>query len=459
MNYLALIKSDYQNITDLVIKNLKNIVIIYFETLADQNKINDYILKFTTIHHIPKDIKRLIPSPNVKDITSYKDLKLYLETGFTIILNGSQAIAIETKVNVTRAIEKPTTEPTIFGPKDSLTENYQINLGLIKRRIKSHHLKNVNSYIGKYSKTLISTLYIETIAETDLVDKVIKKLKNISIDGINDIGELKQFLVNESKNVFPALKMTERPDVISKALLEGKVVILLDTSPYDLIVPSFLVDFINPVADDYTKSININFLKALRIFCFFLSIMTPAFYVAVTTFNQETIPTNLLLNFQSQRSTVPFPAIVECLITLIICEILRESDTRFPSSYGSAISILGALVLGDAAVAAGIVSPIMIIVVATTFIASLIFTDLEIINAIRYWRFIFIFICAFYGLYGIGIGLILLFANLANYEVFGKPYFYPITPFDPTYIKETLFKMKNTRRSKILSHNHFKGEA
>lgn len=459
MNYLEHIKIDYQNISDLVIKPLKIIDIIYLETLADQDKINDYILKFTTIHHIPRDIKKLIPSPNIKEIKNYSDLKLFLDTGFTIILNGKQAIAIETKINITRSIDAPTTEPTIFGPKDSLTENYQQNLGLIKRRIKSNHLKNDVNYIGRFTKTLVSTLYLDNVADKNIVDEVNTKLQNIVIDGINDIGEVKQFLVKEIKNVFPAFKMTERPDIIAKSLLEGKIVLLLDTSPYALIIPSFLADFINPISDDYTKSINVNFLKVLRFFCFFISIMTPAIYVAITTFNQETIPSSLLTNFQTQRAGVPFPAVIECLITLIICEILRESDTRFPSSYGSAISILGALVLGDAAVAAGIVSPIMIIIVSVTFISSLIFTDLEIINGIRHWRFLFLAVCSFYGLYGVGLALILLIANLANYEVMGKPYFYPISPFNFTYLKETLFKMRTTKRSPLLSKNSYKGEA
>lgn len=459
MLYKDFIVKDYKNMSDLVIKDVKGTYIIYLETLADQNKINDYILKITSTHRIPKDIKKLIPSPNVKDISSYEDLKLFLETGYTIILNNKQAIAVETKIDLARAIESPTTESTLFGSKDSLNENFQTNLGLIKRRVKSSHFKNDVTYVGRFTKTLVSTLYIDNVADKELVKKVNNILNSIVIDGINDIGELKQFLCKDNKNVFPSFKITERPDVISSSLLAGKIVILVDTSPYALIIPTFLVDFINPISDDYGKNINVNFLKILRFFCFFLSIITPAFYIGIITYNQETIPTNLLLSFQTQRMGVPFPSVIECLITLITCEILRESDLRFPSKYGSAISILGGLVLGEAAVSAGIVSPIMIIVVAITFIASLIFTDLEIMNGIRYWRFFFLAFACLFGLYGIGIAFIFLIANLSSYEVFGKPYFYPIAPFDPTYIKETLFKMRNQKRSKLLSKNNYKGEA
>lgn len=459
MQYLTLLNEDYKKISDFVVKDIKNVSIVYLESLVSQDKINDYILKRIVNPYIGLDIKRIIPSPHVIDIKTYKELKLYLESGFTILFFKEQVIAIETKGDLSRSISTPDTEPTLYGPKESLNENFQTNLGLIKRRIHSHHLKNENLFIGRFTKTIASVIYVDNIVELELVNKVLTHLKDIDIDGINDVNELKKYLNKENRNVFPAFKITERPDVICKSLLNGKVVILLDNSPYALIVPSFLADFINPIADNYNKSININFLKILRFLCFFIAIFTPAFYVSITTYNQETIPTSLLLNIQNQRLTVPFPAILECFITLIICEILRESDIRFPSSYGSAISILGALVLGEAAVSAGIVSPIMIIVVAITFISSLIITDLEMINALRCWRFIFLIAAGFFGLYGIGMIFIAFLASLASYETFNKPYLYPLAPFDIVYIKETLFKMRNSKRSKLLSDNTNKGDS
>ena len=376
MDYIKKINEDYKNVTDLNIKKIKNIYIIYLESIIDQNKINDYILKIIPKSHIPRDIKELIPSPNIKDVSDYDTLSLYLESGFTIIINRHQIIAIETRGNLSRSIDTPTTESTIYGPKEAFVENYQVNLGLIKRRIKSKHLKNKDIFIGRYTKNTASVIYIETIAEEKIYNEIIEKLEAIDRDGINDVSQLKKYLGDKTKNAFPAFKVTERPDVVAASLLEGKIVVILDNSSNALILPSFLADFINPIADHYEKAININFLKILRFLCFFLAILTPAIYVAITTYNQETIPTTILINFQEQRSKVPFPAVIECFITLIICEILRESDIRFPSSYGSATSILGALVLGEAAVSAGIVSPIMIIIVAITFISSLIFTDL-----------------------------------------------------------------------------------
>lgn len=457
MDYLDKVMKDYNEVSDLVIKDIKGIKIIYLETLINQDKINDYILKIIPKTKIPKNIKNLLPSPNVKDISTYKDLKEYLDNGFTIVIHDKEIIAVETKGNLTRSIEKPTTESTLFGPKDSFIESIQTNVGLVKRRIRSNDLKSKDYTVGKYTKSIITVLYVDSIAKTEELASLDEKLNSIDIDGFYDIGQLKPYLVNDDKNIFPGLRITERPDVASKSLLEGKIVILMDNSPYGIIIPSFLGDFINPISDDYVKSLNINFIKVMRFLCFFFSIVFPAFYVAITTYNQETVPTSLLVNFQNQRMDVPFPAVIECLITLITCEILRESDIRFPSAYGSAISILGALVLGSAAVEAGIVSPIMIIVVAITFIASLIFTDLDVINAIRYWRFLFLLFVSFFGIYGLFLCFFIFIANISNYEVLGKPYFYPIAPFDLTYIKDTLFKMKNNKRSKVLSNNIIKG--
>lgn len=452
------IRSDYKDVTDFVVKTIKNVNIIYLESLISQDKINDYILKQIVSKKIILNIEKVIASPHVVNIINYDDLKIYLESGFTIVIYKNKILAVETKGNLSRSISTPEAEPTLYGPKEAFNENIQNNIGLIKRRIKSNKLKNINLFIGRYSKTITSIIYIDGISDLSLVNEVKNKLNQIDIDGINDIGELTKYLIDEKRNVFPALRITERPDLIARSLLNGKIVIMIDNSPFAIILPSFLADFINPIADNYNKSMNINFVKILRLFCFLIAIMVPGIYVALTTFNQEALPTSLLLNIQNQRLDVPFPAFFECIITLIICEILRESDLRFPSSYGSAISILGALVLGEAAVSAGIVSPIMIIVVAITFITSLIFTDIEIINAIRSFRFLYLLMGSIFGLYGIGLTFIFMLVNLINFENFGKPYLYPIQPFDLTYIKDTLFKMDNKKRSKLLSNNTYKEE-
>ena len=438
MKYLKNICSDYKNVSDLIIKRINGVYVIYLESLVNQDKINEFILKDLANKKFIFKLTDNLSAPKLVSIDEYNKLKLLLESGFTIILTNFSSYAIETKGNLSRAVTTPQMEPTLYGPKDSLIENYQINLGLIKRRIKSDKLKNKDVYLGKYTKVLTSVLYIDDITDKSLIKDILNKLNNIDVDGITDINELKRYL--GKSNILPSIKISERPDLITRSLLNGKVVIIMDNSPFALILPAYLSDFINPISDQYSNNININFIKVLRFLCLFISIILPGLYIALTTYNQEAIPTNLLLSIQDQRVDVPFPAILECLITLITCEILRESDLRFPGNYGSAISILGALVLGEAAVSAGIVSPIMIIIVAITFISSLIFTDLELVNGIRYLRFLFLLFGSLFGIYGILISFIMLLIYLISYEPFNTSYLYPITPFDKKYFKEVLFK-------------------
>lgn len=454
--YINFINEEFKECNDLIYKkikiNFKTYHIYYLETVSSGDRINDYILKSISNTKTLLNINKTLPSPNIKEINNKDKIKYYLYSGYTIIINSNKIYAIETKADLDRSITESTTEPTLYGPKDSLVENIIKNLGLIKRRLKTNHLKNKVKVIGRNTKTTTNILYIDNITDLKLVTDIENKLDKIDIDGILDAGNLKRILDN-SKNPFPTIKLTERPDLICNALLNGKIVILVDYSPYALIMPAFLADFINPVSDNYSKPINNNFLKLMRLLCFIFSIIIPAYYIAVTNYNQETLPLPLLLNFTTQRSGVPFPAIVEAFVMIVICEILKESDLRFPNNYGSAISILGALILGEAAVNAGIVSPIMIIVVAITFISSLLFSDSEISGAIRIWRFIFLIFTAFFGLYGLSLAILCLLINLVSYKSMIASYTFPVEPFDTNYLKDTLLGGKNNKRSSYLTNN------
>ena len=431
-NFINKLIKDFKDTPDLVIRNINNIHIIYLETVSSSDKINDYILKnlnyFVSIKKI-NDINKIIPSPNIKKLKKYNEIEYYLTNGFTLIFYNNEIIAIETRADINRSVSTPEIEKSLFGPKDSFVENYQVNIGLIKRRIKSKNLKIKELNIGKITTTKVGILYMNNICNIDNVNYIKNKLSKINIDGIFDTNELAQYLI-ENKSLFPTIMSTERPDKVSQCLLDGKIVIIMDTSCYAIITPSFFSDFINPSIDYYNKNIKFNLVKILRTICFFLTIFVPAIYVALINYNQETIPNTLLLNFTKQRLNVPFPSVIEAIIMLFICEMLREADMRFPSSYGSAMSILGALILGEAAVSAGIVSPIMIIIIAFTFITSLMFIDESMINAIRIFRFIFLVLSSIYGLYGIIISILILLIHLCSIKTLGLPYFYPIAPYN-----------------------------
>lgn len=458
------IQKEFSKNTDLVIKKVQlnskeTLFIIYLESVTGSDKVNDYILKNLSLLSGEKrknldDISSLIPAPHTVFLKEADQIEFYLTNGFTIVINNSEIIALETKADINRGIPEPTSEQAVIGPKDAFTENIQINLGLVKRRIKSSTLKSENIVIGRKTSTMLNILYFEDLIDTSLLEKTKEKIEQIDIDGITDSGTLAEFLELENNTHFPSVIRTERPDKVAKALMEGKLVILVDTSPFALILPAFFGDFINPIADNYSKSKNVNFIKILRLFCFFLTMIVPAFYIAIINYNPETIPTSLLINFSTQRDQVPFPAIVEALIMLLVCEILKESDIRFPNSYGSAISILGALILGEAAVNAGIVSPIMIIVIAFTFITSLMFTDQEVTSAIRHFRFIFLISATFYGLFGIILALIYFLIHVTEITSLGKPYFYPLAPYDKTYLQKSLLKApvnKDIKRSRMIT--------
>lgn len=459
MDYLNYIKHIFQNSSDLISKKIKDIDIVFLESLCSSDKINEYILKVLVLAKNKHNLNNILVGPNTKQIAK-KDITTYLLNGFTLVI-GDEIYAIETKGELVRSITEPTTEPDLHGPKDSFNESIQTNLGLIKRRIKSPDLINLDMTIGKYSQTKVSILYINSICDKELVNKVKNKLTQINIDGILDAGNIKQLIGSKDISPFPTTQLTERPDKAAGDLLEGKIIILVDASPLAISLPAFLVDFINPSVDTYSKNININFVKILRFICLITTLFLPAIYIALINYNQGSIPIDLLVNFAMQRSSVAIPSIIECLVILILCAILRESDIRFPTNYGSSISIVGALVMGDAAVEAGIVSPIMIIVIAVTYITSMVFTDLEIINSFRHIRFLSLFLVSILGLFGLYTSIFFTLIHLCSLTSLGKPYTYPIAPYDKVYFNKTVIrttKKKDKFRSALLAQKNIRKE-
>lgn len=459
MNVFKYINDTFKDTPDLVERKIKYsfscVHIYYIETICSSEQINNFVLKNLTNPNGPRRFKDILAGPNFKEIDLGR-LEFYLYNGFTALVYKGKIYVIETKASLDRSVSFPEMEQDLYGAKDALLENYQKNIGLIKRRLKSSHLKTKEYKLGRFTQTATGVLYVDNITDMSLVKRIDALLNKIDTDSVIDVGELKQFLTMDKGNVFPPTKLTERPDVIVKALLDGKVVIVMDTSPFAIILPAVLADFINPISDKYLYQRNANNLKILRMICFFLTIFTPAFYIAIITYNQETIPASLLTNFISQNEGIPFPATIETFFMIFICEMLRESDIRFPNNFSSSISILGALILGDAAVSANIVSPIMIIITALTFISSMIFSNVELSGAIRIWRFITMIISSFYGLYGVALSFIFFIVSLSSYSSFGLPYTFPVVPFSLPYLKETLYESdihNNKKRSSYLTKN------
>lgn len=463
------LKKDTNNSSYIVyrkkyIKSSK-IDIIYNETLTDSDKLSDFILRsLDYIETIYDDkntlydvVKNNIYNMKIKEVRNYDDVCKYLNNGFVILLiENDYSLALEVKKDLSRSIEKPMTEITLRGPLDSFNENIETNIGLIKRRLKSNKVWNKDFELGQYSKTKVSVLTIDGIADTTVTDNIIEKISKIDIDGVTDSGSLKHLIVKETKTIFPTVMTTERPDKVCDALLNGKTVVIIDNSPFALIMPVFLNDFFISEDDKDSKSINSTLIRFLRYIAFFITLMTPGIYIAITTFNQEMLPLDFLISFASQRSSVPFPAFFEALLMILSFEILRESDLRIPNVSNSALSIVGALILGEAAVNAGIVSPVMIIVEAVTAICALLFTEPELINAIKWYRLLFMIGATTIGIFGVFIVFIYFLINVCSINSFGKPFMIPYAPLSIAGIKNSIIKfpIKNrTKRNKYLTNN------
>lgn len=463
MLLLSKIKKKFSVSKDYKIKEMKvdgkKVLLLFNEVLCSTDAINDFILR-GLLHTDKKGLKQLtnvLPDANIFPITEDEILS-YVNQGF-LVVSTKQLYAIEVRASLDRGVSTVTSELSLTGPKDSFTENFNTNLGLVRRRIKSTTLESLELEVGRYTKTKVSVLSIRGIVKPELVQKIYKQLERIDIDGIIDSSYLKSAL--EGKNsLFPTVMMSERPDRASMALLEGKVVILTDLSPYALILPSFFIDYFHTVDDYYQKNLNTTFIRVVRVIAFFIAIFLPAIYIAVTTRNYDLVPYRLLVMLKAGRTFVPFAAYIEALFMIVAFEILKESDIRMSATTGSAVSILGGLILGDAAVSAGIVSPIMIIIIAISSIAALIFPSNELVNAIRFYKITILLLAAFFGIYGVLIGAIFVFGKLLSMKSFQFSYLSPLVPFDKYESMDSIIRREGQvkRRNSLLTDNVVRGK-
>ena len=435
------------------------VYLLFNEVLINRANLNDQLLKRLIVLN-KKQIKNL--ENNLSDSSIIQipkdEILYYLNNGFVVIITN-KIYAVEYKAYLDRGITTIESELSLNGPKDSFSENFNTNLGLIRRRIKTSNLYVESLEIGRCTKTKVGILYMNRIVKKELPQKIKEVLEKIDIDGIIDSSYLKTTLEGK-KNFFPTIMMSERPDKSAMALLEGKVVILVDMSPYALILPSFFIDFFHTTDDYYQKNYNASFIRIIRVFAFLIAVFLPAIYISVTTRNYDIVPLPLLLMLKAGRTFVPFPAYIEALFMIICFEILKESDLRMSSTSGSAISILGGLILGDAAVSAGIVSPIMIIIIAISSIAGLIFSSPELVNALRIYKIGLLILGTLLGIYGVIIGAMYMFYKIYNLKIFGLRYTSPLLPFDKNEIKDLIIRRDShiKKRNSILTNNIERGK-
>ncbi|MBT2653927.1 spore germination protein [Bacillus sp. ISL-18] len=475
------IRRTFQKSSDVIIRTFNigndesnNAAIIFTDGLADSTAIQNFILESLMVDVKKGQISRNKLIQQVKnsiltvgDITEIRDFESLYTTvlsGNTVILiNGStEAISASTAGWEDRAVSEPATQTVVRGPREGFTENLRTNTALLRRKIKDHNLYCEQKQIGTLTKTNIAVMYIKGIVNDKLVGEVHHRLDKIDIEGILESGYIEELIQDETFTPFPTIFNSERPDVIAACLLEGRVAILVDGTPFVLVVPSLFIQNFQVAEDYYQRSDIGSLLRLLRIVCFIIALFGPSFYIAVTTFHQEMLPTPLLISLAAQREGVPFPAFVEAVLMEIAFEILREAGIRMPRAVGQAVSIVGALVLGQAAVEAGIVSASMVIVVSLTAIANFVFPAYNMAISVRMLRFGMMFFAASFGLYGITVGSLALIMHLNSLRSFGVPYMAPFSPLIPNDLKDSLVRFPRwalLSRPRLINRKNMKRQA
>lgn len=441
--YNVLINSDIKIREFNLFANNKNhkCFIIYIDGLVDSVSINQFVLEplMSGKLRFNKPVENnlleyvdncLLPQNNVKKIEEFKDILSEINMGNCLLFidNLNVAFGIDAKKFQQRSINVPENESVIKGPQQGYVENLRTNTSLLRRIINNENLVIENISVGKISQTKCGVCYIQNIANSDLVAEVKYRLNNLDIDSLVSTGQLEQLIEDEEGFGIPQVLSTERPDKCANYLFQGRVVVLVNGNPYALIMPATIEDFLFSPEDRNLRPLFANFLRGIRVLAALITLLLPGIYMAITSFHQELLPTELLFSILTARENVPFPIILELLLMEISFELIREASLRVPSLIGSSIGIVGALILGDAAVNAGIVSPTLIIIVAITGIASFAIPDFSFGFHVRVFRFWFIALGFVSGFLGIGIGLFIYVTMLCSLKSFGVPYTTPIAP-------------------------------
>ncbi|PYI52581.1 spore germination protein [Paenibacillus flagellatus] len=388
-------------------------------------------------------LERTLPVSQLSEADNFGDLLHKVLSGDAgLLVDGNdRALVMGLRGAEHRTVAEPETESAIRGPREGFTELLRTNTSLLRRKIKSPRLKMKPLVVGKETNTDIVVSYIDGLADPELVREVVRRIEAIDIDGVLESGYVEELIQDHGYSPFPQIMYTERPDTAAGALLEGRVAILTDGTPFVLVVPVTFWTFLQANEDYFERFQIASFLRVIRAFFMIIALTTPALYIAVTTFHQEMLPTTLLLSVAAAREAIPFPAVIEVLIMELTFEALREAGVRLPKAVGQAVSILGALVVGQAAVEAGIVSAPLVIVVSITGIASFAIPKFNAAISVRLLRFPLMLLASIFGLYGIVIGTMVIIGHLGRLRSFGVPYLSPISPLTFADLKDTIVRV------------------
>ncbi|PEQ66071.1 spore germination protein [Bacillus cereus] len=456
----------FHDTSDLVIRNIniqttnESGSLVYLDSLVDKEVIHDHILKpllYTMDTNTDWNINVSIGS--VQKSHHWEEIQKAILEGKSVLFieQRNYVMLFGTQGGPKRALSESVIETSLKSGHQGFLESTNENIALIRRYIHDSHLKINELTVGERGKTKVSILYLMDMVSPELLSTLKKRIKDIDVDGILNAGELEELIEDNAYSPFPQFLSTERPDFVAFHILQGRFAIIVDQSPSVLIAPITFASFFQHI-DDYSMRLMLsNSLRLLRFFSFFIAMLLPAIYISVISFNYEIIPIKLLLTIGEYRADVPFPPLIEALMMEISLEMLRESAIRLPSAIAQTVGIVGAIIIGQAAVQAGIVSNAMIIVVASTAIASFIIPNYDMASTIRFLRFPMMLIASLFGIVGIVVGIMTLIGHLISLESLGIPYSSPFAPMQlfplqDSVLRFPLWKIKKSGRKKNMLH-------
>lgn len=452
------ILQEFQNCNDLVHRTFPmiDVDVIYFGHLIGNEEFDrDVITPLTNIK--PNEVKELLQRSQYQRKNDSKSVVVGILSGKVAIFYQEQVYLINVYGPAARSVKESETETVITGPHDAFVESAGTNLSLIRRRIKSSHLKVLKLMVGEITKTDVYLLYIKDIANAELIKKLQERIQLIEIDGVYEGNMLIQLIDEAPLSVFPQFITTERPDVVASKLASGKIIGIVDGSPSVFSAPTSFFEFFTSPDDYYQRWMLGTSLRLMRFMAFVITVSFTAFYVSVTTFHYEMIPEALLTSLAKSRARVPFPPIYEALLMETTIELLREAGARLPNKIGQTIGIVGGIVIGQAAVQAGLTSNILIIAVAISTIASFVIPSYIMSASIRLIRFGLIILAGMLGNLGLMIGVAMIIIHLCGLTNLGTSYLTPIAPMNFTDWKDTFirapFRLIKIRPSQSKSSN------
>lgn len=460
---LQWMKDKFSKCSDLVNRQFtiggdqnRQAVLLFFDGMVNMTLLNDDVLLPLLIDAriaekdagLEKDYgqfieKSALPAGELKQITTYQEAIDAMVVGDTaLFIDGMKTgFVVDSKGWPRRSVSEAKNEVVLRGSDEAFTEALRMNTALIRRRLKTPKLKLEEQVIGTMTQTQIAVVYLDGIVNADLVDELHRRLDQIKeVDSILDSGCIEQYIEDRPYSLFPQMQYTERPDKVGAALLEGRIALIVDGSPDVLLLPTLFVQLLQSPEEYYNRIWAGTFMRCIRYSGFFIALLFPSLYVAITSYHPEMLPLPLLLSIASAREGVPFPAFFEALLMELAFELLREASLRMPGAIGNTIGIVGALVIGDAAVSAHLVAPQMVIVVAITAIGSFTLPTVEASYPIRLLRFPLMMLAAVFGLFGVMLGWIAIMVHLIHLRTFGFPYLEPLAPFKPRELKDVFIR-------------------